>query len=86
MNHLLAVEFSVGISVGLAVLFSVHSNTLQLYHILAKHTSWFGLLFFGEQGEMMGREELNLDVFRLCIFAPIKSVRTNQCEKHCFNF
>lgn len=37
-------KVSVGTSLGLAVLFSVHANTLQLYHILAKHSHflvWF---------------------------------------------
>lgn len=33
----------------------------------------------------MGREELNLDLFRLCMFALTRSARANQCERHCFN-
>lgn len=44
-------KVSVGTSLGLAVLFSVHANMLQLYHVLAKHShSLVGLLLiFGEQ-------------------------------------
>lgn len=34
----------------------------------------------------MGRAELNFDLFRLCIFAPMKNARANQCELHCSNF
>lgn len=35
---------------------------------------------------MMGIEELNLDDFRLCMFAHMKNARVNQCKLHCSDF
>lgn len=35
---------------------------------------------------MMGMEELDLDVFRLSMFAYMKNSRVNQCELHYSNF
>lgn len=47
-------KVSVGTSLGLAVLFSVHANPATLPHFSkATHSSWFGfLLFFGEESKV----------------------------------